>query len=145
MRPALQKIERLQASLHLVGAPVSNTHTVFVDDEAQQEAFEPSQYFDTDPDLVARAFNRPKKETLEGDQVVGAALEGKKAQRKAKRQREKSYSELEARLERSSKLARLGDTIDRDRELLKKGRRIKVAEAAEGKPAVFKWKTERKR
>lgn len=141
----MQKIERLQASLHLVGAPPTNKHTVFVDDEEQQQSFEPSQYFDTDPDLVGRAFNRPKKETLESAQIVGAPLDSKKEQRKAKRQREKSYAELEARIERSAKMAKLADTIDRDRELLKKGRRIKVAEAADGRPAVFKWKTERKK
>lgn len=142
---------------------------MFVDDADAADAFSPAAYFNTDPDLVGRAFNRPRMETLEGSAggngggagVPLAAAQGLdgKAHAKAKRARERSYVELEARLERSSKLAKLGEVIDRDREMLKKGRRVKVRvpKAAAGgdddgdgdgnkkAPAVFKWKTERKR
>jgi U3 small nucleolar RNA-associated protein 11 len=141
------------------GAP-PNRHTVFVDDSEAAEAFSPADYFNTDPDLVGRAFNRPRMETLEGGGVPLAAAQGLdgKERARAKRARERSYAELEARLERSTKMAKLGETIDRDREMLKKGRRVKVrapkgaggddGEDGDGKkkaPAVFKWKAERKR
>eukprot|EP00158_Paraphelidium_tribonemae_P010416 Partr_v1_DN7574_c0_g1_i1_m74376 putative U3 small nucleolar RNA-associated protein len=101
-----KKIEKLQASLHLIaaagagGAP-PNRHTVFVDDAEAAEAFSPADYFNTDPDLVGRAFNRPRMETLEGGGVPLAAAQGLdgKERARAKRARERSYAELEARLE----------------------------------------------
>ena len=141
----LQKIERLQASLHALGGKPANTHTVFVDSEAALASFEPAAYFQTDGDLVGRAFNRPRKETLEAPSTLAGAAQGSRALRGLKRERDRSYAELDARIDRADKMARLGDTIDRDRELLKKGRRLKVAEAEGGRPAVFKWKTQRKK
>lgn len=133
----------------MLGAARTNTHTVFVDSEAAVASFEPAAYFGTDGDLVGRAFNRPRTETLEAAAAVaattGGAAPGTRALRSLKRERDRSYAELDARLDRADKMARLGDAIDRDRELLKKGRRLKVAEAEGGRPAVFKWKTQRKK
>lgn len=131
--------------MHLVGDAPINKHTVFVDNEDAAGNFSPAEYFNTDADLVDRAFNRPRKETLESQTALGGAALNKKELTRAKRARESSYAELDRRIDRSTKMARLAETIDRDRELLKKGRRVKVEEAKDGRPAVFMWKTQRKK
>lgn len=56
-----------------------------------------------------------------------------------------AYRELEERTERAAKMGRLLAQIDMERELLKPGRRVKVADATETTGAVFKWKTQRKK
>lgn len=79
-----QKAERLQASLHLIGAPAANRHVVFVDDEAAAEQFDAAAHFDTAPELLDRAYNRPRLAQLadarattagEGAAVAVARLE----------------------------------------------------------------------
>ncbi|KAM3569134.1 hypothetical protein VYU27_008765, partial [Nannochloropsis oceanica] len=60
-----KKAERLQAGLHFLLDEPANKHTVFVDSEADVEAFDPAKHFNTVPALAGRAFNRPRKETLE--------------------------------------------------------------------------------
>ena len=53
-------MERLQQSLHLIGAPAANRHVVFVDDEAEAARFDAAAHFDTAPELLERTFNRPR-------------------------------------------------------------------------------------
>jgi U3 small nucleolar RNA-associated protein 11 len=139
------QIGRLQSSLHLLGAApaAAGAHIVFVDDADAQAAFEPAAYFDTAPELVGRAFNRPRTAALEAGEMVAPLPKGGK--RRLERARDASYAELEERLERSAKLGSLGRTMDVQAELRKKGRRVKVADAAGDAPAVFKWKTQRKK
>ena len=163
----VQRIERLKSSLHMLSAEPVNTHTVFVDDADEVEAFDPAAYFDTDPALVTRAFNRPRTADLataalapvppaaeptagrgRGAPATVAAAAAKAATKSRKRAdglREQAYAELEERLDRSAKLARLGEHMGLQQELLKKGRREKVADAAGDRPAVFRWKSQRKR
>ncbi len=79
-----KKIERLQSSLHYlndddvgdgddVGRRKKITtnngrkHTVFVEGGQEEvKQFDLAQHFETHPDLVSRAFNRPRISTLEG-------------------------------------------------------------------------------
>jgi U3 small nucleolar RNA-associated protein 11 len=61
---ALQKVERMQQSLHLLGAPATNQHIVFVDEEEEAETFDPARHFDTAPELLERAYNRPRLQQL---------------------------------------------------------------------------------
>ena len=146
----------------------ANTHTVFVDDEAALETFDAAQYFDTDPALVTRSFNRPRAADLAATLMAPAApaaaatttagggaaaaaaasaatAAAKKERKRSDRHREQAYEELEERMERSSKMARLSEHMGLQQELLKKGRRTKVADAVGEVPAVFRWKTQRKR
>lgn len=58
--PPTQKAERLAGSLHLIGAPAANRHTVFVDDDEAAQAFDPASHFDTAPELLGRQYNRPR-------------------------------------------------------------------------------------
>ena len=41
--PRLQKLEKLRSELHFIGTAARNTHTVFVDDDRQAEAFSPGE------------------------------------------------------------------------------------------------------
>lgn len=63
-RAPLQKAERMQQSLHLIGAPAANSHVVFVDDEEEAEQFDAARHFDTAPELLQRSYNRPRLEQL---------------------------------------------------------------------------------
>jgi hypothetical protein len=64
-----QKIERLKATLHFLDNKPQNTHTVFVDTEAEAVGFSGAEFLDTAPELVDRTFNRPRLETLEAAPV----------------------------------------------------------------------------
>lgn len=64
-----RKIEKLQSSLHyLTGGDEDKVgkkrkHTVFI--EGDIDEFDAAKHFDTVPELVGRAFNRPRMEVLE--------------------------------------------------------------------------------
>jgi U3 small nucleolar RNA-associated protein 11 len=63
-----RKIERLQSSLHYLtdnnnDMGKKRKHTVFIEGDVQD--FDPVQHFDTVPELMGRAFNRPRIEDLE--------------------------------------------------------------------------------
>lgn len=111
-------------------------------------AFDAAAYFDTDPALVRRAFNRPTTGTLAtadlGDDGADTAA-SRRARKRSARERDRSYTELEGRLDRSAKMARLAETMAIEKELLKKGKRVKVAGGGDDGPPVFKWKSQRKR
>lgn len=59
-----QKIEKLSAELHFIGAPSQNKHIVFTDSKSEAKHFSPSEYFETPEELVNRSFNRPKTHQL---------------------------------------------------------------------------------
>jgi U3 small nucleolar RNA-associated protein 11 len=60
----------MQQSLHLIGAPQTNQHVVFVDDEEEAERFDPARHFDTAPELLDRSYNRPRLSQLADGQTV---------------------------------------------------------------------------
>ena len=70
--PRPQKVERLQQSLHLIGAPAANRHIVFVDDEKEAQRFDAAAHFDTAPELLDRQFNRPRLSQLADARAVSA-------------------------------------------------------------------------
>lgn len=155
-----QRVQKLNASLHQLDAERPSTHTIFFDDEADADAFDPARHFDTAPELAERAFNRPRAEALAGSRAVilprhvdAAAEEDPRAisQHVAKvhRQRQAAYSELEQRAQRKERLEQQAKQVDVQRALMGKGsKRKRVVAAADGSDAkrvVYKWKQERKR
>lgn len=60
----VQKIERLQSSLHFLDAPAQNKRTIFVDEDEEKESFDPVEYYDTVPEGLNRQYNIPTKESL---------------------------------------------------------------------------------
>ena len=61
------------------------------------------------------------------------------------KQREATYREMGARLDRAKKLHKMTAKLDLERKVQAKGKKIKVKNAEFGEPAVYKWKRERQR
>mmetsp|Transcript_25601 Transcript_25601/g.33324 ORF Transcript_25601/g.33324 Transcript_25601/m.33324 type:complete len:257 (-) Transcript_25601:171-941(-) len=144
-----RKAERLQKDLHLLLDKPINKHKIFVENEKDVKNFDPVEHFDTVPRMANRAYNRPRKSTLEDDEhanggvIVGPA--NTKQAKKILRQREKAYYELAQRLERSDKLKRIIEHKEVEKNVMGKGKKRKVKEGSNGIPAVYKWKRERAR
>jgi U3 small nucleolar RNA-associated protein 11 len=140
------KIERLKSSLHcvsaLAAAPKQNSHTIFVDSDEDLDEFEPSEHFATVPDLVGRTHNRLRREQLEADMPPEPT---KKIRKKSDKAKESQYRELAERIERQGKLDTAASLLHTERLLQGKGKRRKVSDAKDGKPAQYVWKQERKR
>ena len=78
----VQKVERLQQSLHFIGAPTQSKHMVFVDDESSLRGFSAEEHFQTPAELLPRAFNRPRREQLERETPVPASQDALHSQEK---------------------------------------------------------------
>lgn len=113
----MKKIEKLQQDLHFIDAPKVNHHTIFVDSQVEVANFDPAR----------------------------GALSISKLPKKLNQQQDKMYKELRARQTRTSQLTMLIQKLELDRNLQKKGRRIKVQDAEGNKPAVYKWKQQRQK
>ncbi len=61
----MQRLDRLQESLHFIGVPAQNRHTVFVDSSSAARSFSAEAHFDTPAPLLGRAFNRPRAAQLD--------------------------------------------------------------------------------
>mmetsp|Transcript_7221 Transcript_7221/g.16527 ORF Transcript_7221/g.16527 Transcript_7221/m.16527 type:complete len:275 (+) Transcript_7221:213-1037(+) len=162
-----RKAEKLQQNLHLMLDKPPNKHTIFFESEAEASKFDPATHFDTVPKLAGRAFNRPRKATLEGKTTGAvaddhAALGGASARlrsegglvsgpanmkqlKKLMKERKKAYTELAQRMERSDKLKRVLLHKQVEKNVMGKGAKRKVKDAANGAPAVYKWKRARAR
>jgi U3 small nucleolar RNA-associated protein 11 len=140
----LRKAEKLTAGLHFLEAPTASRHTVFVDDAAQLKNFDLARHFDTAPELADRAFNRPRTAALKAMKLAGAPAD-QAAVRKMRKERDGVYRELSERLERAGKLGRMGAKLDMERKVQAKGKKMKVKAAADGLPAVYKWKQQRQK
>ncbi|KAJ1620535.1 putative u3 small nucleolar rna-associated protein 11 [Pavlovales sp. CCMP2436] len=163
------KIERLRASLHDMEPNAGGTHTLFVEDEAEAEAFDMATHFDTAPELAHRRFNRIRTATLATETVkvpkevraLAEANDGGRALDKwlggVERQQRAAYTQLEQRVGRKAKIGAQVDHLEQQRALMGNGAKKKRTvttttrageDGAAGqvqKRAVYKWKTERKR
>lgn len=141
-----KKVERMQQSLHLIGAPTSNQHVVFVDDEEEAQLFDPARHFDTAPELLDRSYNRPRLAQLANAQAVSGGAAAATAVARLEKKRAGSYRELLQRQQRQQKLGSLAQQMAYDKQLTGKGRKRKLRpEEAGGQSDVFRWKAERKR
>jgi U3 small nucleolar RNA-associated protein 11 len=144
-------LQQLQSSLHFIDE-WKGKHTVFMDDDDDtnndgianatgddnnNKQFNPSQYFNTAPELLETSIsNRLTNEQLATLNNIPTKLNNKT---------EKAYRELERTLKRVEKLENAKSHLKLKRDLMGKGRRYKIKEAEGDKPAVFAWKSERKR
>lgn len=151
-----KKADRLQESLHFIGAPQQAKHTVFVESQEERAAFDPAQHFDTPAALLERAYNRPRRAQLEAETgglaaaaEAAAALTTRAA--RAQRAAASSYRQLTQRVERGAKLSEMATKMELEKQLMGKGRKTKrkvELEGEDGRPAkqtVYRWKQERKR
>ena len=141
----LQKVEKLQKSLHLVGAATPR-HTVFVESQQEQESFDPAAYFDTDPSLLDRTFNRPRTEQLAQPAPLQPGQTPQGVAARTELRVAKAYKELLQRQQRERTLSKLASKMAVTKEVMGKGRKRKLSpEEAGGKKDVFRWKAERKK
>lgn len=138
----------------------STKHLVFVEGDEDVAAFKPTKYFDTTKDQLEQTHNRQRKRavaaaaeaaaddaaelaSLSRKQAIAVARAERKSKKRAERELSGKYKELEERQERLLKLRRTAEHFESQRNLLTKGRRVKVADAAGGLPAKFKWTQKR--
>eukprot|EP01098_Paradermamoeba_levis_P007743 TRINITY_DN3220_c0_g1_i2.p1 TRINITY_DN3220_c0_g1~~TRINITY_DN3220_c0_g1_i2.p1 ORF type:complete len:265 (-),score=101.33 TRINITY_DN3220_c0_g1_i2:247-975(-) len=135
------KIEKLQSRLHLLSAKKPNTHTIFIDNEKEAAKFSAAKYFNTDPTLVGRQFNRPKLEQLSDPGFFSHTQtpNTKTPLRVLEKEKEKSYKELTERMERKQKLEKMRDKLIQDKNKLADGKKRKL------KPGVVEVKRQRKK
>lgn len=159
-----KKIEKLRSGLHLIGA-VLPRHHIFCESEEQVETFDPATHFQTHPELVHRAYNRPRIDSLEETLASSAAIEPlkttsssssssskpltEKTRKKLLKQVSSSYDELSKRVRRRDKLARAVQELQLQRHLMGKGTKRKVVEVKERadgstfEKTSYVWKRER--
>mmetsp|Transcript_36387 Transcript_36387/g.91427 ORF Transcript_36387/g.91427 Transcript_36387/m.91427 type:complete len:258 (+) Transcript_36387:122-895(+) len=146
-----KKVDRMKASLHFIGAAPRNKHTVFVDSTQEAQRFRPEEYFDTEPALLGRAFNRPRREQIDSDTLLvgGSGANASRVAKKAEKAKTVAYKELAQRMERVGKLRQAAQGMELAKAVAGNGRKRKLQphELAEGSAGgkVFKWKKERKK
>jgi U3 small nucleolar RNA-associated protein 11 len=140
-----RKIERLQSSLHAISAAAPRSHLVF--EEAASDA----------PVAQAAAHRNDSDEEVNegaGEPPFAASKPLSEEERAAHKKRKRidklvdaSYVELGARIDRAEKIGELAARIELSKQLLRKGRRVKLAvEGADGeKVTAFRWKPQRAR
>eukprot|EP00743_Colponemidia_sp_Colp-15_P004740 GILK01005105.1.p1 GENE.GILK01005105.1~~GILK01005105.1.p1 ORF type:complete len:248 (-),score=58.02 GILK01005105.1:140-883(-) len=138
-----KKLDKLRANLQMLDAPSVNKQTIFLDEVEEAREFDAAKHFDTLPELVSRRYNRPTIETIKTKEIL--APRNPKELKKIHRQRLASYRELLSRSEREQKMEGLMLDMHTQKQLMGKGRRKKVSPGEDGKPAVFKWQSIRKR
>jgi len=77
---------------------ITQKHIIFVDNEKDLTTFDPVQHFNTLPEFIDRVYNRPRKDILENQRLIGP--NNKKALDKIFKKGEKQYHELAQRVER---------------------------------------------
>lgn len=142
------KIRRLQGKLHMteVANRTRNKHVFFVDgDEKDAAAFDVAEHLQTHPDLLGRKTNRPRLDQLERIVVAGGADMATIAA--MNEEREKSYRELQRRIEREKELTIIQQKMELKRVLKEKraSKPKRVAKGTKDRAPVYKFKYERKR
>lgn len=139
-----KKVARMKERLHFIGAPRAAKHKVFLDSGREARSFDAAAFFDCPPELVDRAYNRPRRAQLESEGAVSAP--DAKTAAKMERRKHASYKELAQRIERHAALDRAAQRAEAEKAVMTgRGRKRKVAKATADAPAAFRWKRERKR
>nr|XP_019931290.2 LOW QUALITY PROTEIN: probable U3 small nucleolar RNA-associated protein 11 [Aedes albopictus] len=140
------KIQRLQGRLHMteVANRTHNKHIFFVDDEAEARGFDVAERLQTHPSLLGRKSNRSKLDQL--DKLV-LGVQDEDTIVTMNQEREKSYKELQRRVEREKELTIVQQKLELKRALQEKRSRKpkRVTKGTKDQAPVYKFKYERKR
>ncbi|KAI8806048.1 small-subunit processome [Cladochytrium replicatum] len=163
-----KKMERLQTTMHFEGGDIKELndasedededdemrdvrpekpksgrkHTIFVDDVDEAKNFDPVQHFDTKPEFLDRAFNRPRVSAISEEE--SSDIKKPNMVNKLQRYREYARRELESRKKRDQQLRKMEQELDIRRALMSKGPRARAGTDANGL-TVWKWKAVRKK
>jgi U3 small nucleolar RNA-associated protein 11 len=142
-----KKVERMQESLHMIGAPAGQRkHVIFVDEESEVKTFDPVKHFDTPAELLDRSYNRPTKAQLENAGAVSGGAAAASRVARAEKRKVATYKELLQRTARQEALGAASQQVEYEKNVMGKGRKRKLTpQEASGKKGVFRWKNERKR
>jgi U3 small nucleolar RNA-associated protein 11 len=142
----------------------SRQHTVFVESREDAEQFSVAEHFNTLPELAGRAFNRPRLSQLapanssDDDADLANPVDAtplsdrpsasdrklaRKAAKKIAKAQASMYRELEARSERIRAMELAEAHLLTEKLVASKGRKRKIKEAEDGKPAQYKWRRKR--
>ena len=129
------KIEKLEKNLQFIGEAdkQSRSHVFFVDTKEEEKKFDAAAQLNTVPDLLTRAHNRPTVDMLRENNF---AVEVEDKDRNA------TYKELQARVERNSSLEKSVQGLKLQRQLMGKGT---VKKKKNNGKSTYKWKKIRKR
>jgi len=147
-------VEKTEANLHFLDADKPNRQTIFLDDDDLRSAtassssggvrikdklksFDVAGYFETHPALLAKKSNRLRLKQLETHKFADKS-ELDRAERVA-------YRELFHRQERTKKLIGVREQLEFRTLMHKKGRKMKVKDATDGHPAIYRWAPQRQR
>lgn len=122
----------------------SNHHIIFVENEEEMNNWSAAKHFNTLPELVSRKYNRLSEEQLK-QQSFTSSINSEKELKKMKERRETRYKELSEALEDQETVDRVMSHIELQKNLAKKGSRVKVADGENGFADVYKWSYERKK
>jgi U3 small nucleolar RNA-associated protein 11 len=148
----------MKRNLHGIGVPVKRKHIVFVDTEEEAKSFDAAEHFDTEPELVNRTFNRPRRAQLEeedavvgmrSDSVAGSSSTGTEiSMKRLTRMQKGAYKTYTAYDERAKKLKDMSAEMAMQKIIShSKGHKVKITkENPDGtKTSYFKWKQERQK
>ena len=125
-----QKAAKLGQNLHFIGEAAPRKHKIFVDDQNSMDTFNVATHFDTAPELVDRAFNRPRSGKIDQIIVNGDTSSKTKAStdnmKRVLKKTTKAYKELHARTKRSEKLKKVMNGLALQRNLMGKGSKKKI-------------------
>jgi len=144
----MKKLEKLLETLHCLDkSETPNTHTIFVDTDEEVKNFKAAEYFNTLPELAARAYNRPTKEQLQSKEVVKAApgVEEDRTWLQLARAKKRGYREIALRIKREKEIIKLIEEVQLKRNLMGKGKRVKLGVNEKTGVPVYKWAAERKK
>lgn len=149
-----KKVERIKSGLHLIGEVVASSktkkHTIFVDNSEELDTFDAATHFNTAPQLVDRAFNRPLLSNIDSmysnnressDQIIS-----EDKVRKSTAKKEKLYKELTERTKRSKKLETAYFQLSQQRNVQNsKGSKRKIVITRDSKGEVVKQNSNSKK
>ena len=131
-----KKIERMKAELQFVGTERPSSHIVFVDSDEDVEKFDAAEFFDTEPELLQRFHNRPRRQDLEQVEF--------KDSKAATAKKRKRYQELGSRLKRKRVLDEMVEKVETQKKLMTDEKKRTVYNETTGK-TVYKWDYVRRR
>ena len=139
-----KKIEKLKATLHMLDVEEKpmNKHTFFVDSEKEKRSFNLAKRLGTAPELLDRAYNRPKLSNL-----ASGSMQSMEVDEETLKSRRKGYKELQQRIEREKQLGIVQEKMEVKRAMQNKKEKPVAIVKPEMKDsaAVLKWPKERKK
>ncbi|XP_078093300.1 putative U3 small nucleolar RNA-associated protein 11 [Mustelus asterias] len=140
-----KKIERLKSELHLLEADGKppNKHIFFCVSRKEVKEFDLAKRLNTVPELLDRVYNRPTIETLQKEKIKGVT--DPQTLEKLARQRKYQYAMLEQHIEREKKMFVVAQKMQTRKDLMDKTKKVKVKKETVNSPAIYKFKSQRKR